>query len=155
MSEEANMTLVRYRPGRNLAPWPLSPEVSNLLGQAIERVFDDAAEGMAWSPSVDIVEQGGELRLTAELPGMKLDDVHVEIMDGMLHLRGEKRVDVDETKDNVRLVERSYGAFERSFTLPVSVDPERVRAEYTDGVLTVHMPKSEAAMGRKVEIKTA
>jgi HSP20 family protein len=155
MSEEANMTLVRYRPRRNLASRPLFPEVSNLLGQAIEQVFDNAAEGIGWSPSVDIVEQNGGLRLTAELPGMKPDDLQLEIMDGTLHLRGEKRLDVDETKDNVRLVERRYGAFERSFTLPVSVDPERVRAEYTDGVLTVHMPKSEAAMGRKVEIKTA
>jgi HSP20 family protein len=105
-------------------------------------VFEDAAEGMGWSPSVNIVEQDGELRLTAELPGMKLDDVNVEITDGMLHLRGEKRVDVDEKKDNVRLVERRFGSFERSFTLPRSVDPEKVKAEFTDGVLTVHMPKT-------------
>jgi HSP20 family protein len=155
MSEEANMTVVRHRPRRTLASWPLFPEISNLFGQAMEQVFEDAAEGMGWSPSVDIIEQDGELRLTAELPGMKLDDVHVEIVDGMLHLRGEKRVDVDEKKDNVRLVERRYGAFERSFTLPRSVDPEKVRAEYDAGVLTVHMPKTEAAAGRKVEIKTS
>jgi HSP20 family protein len=149
------MTLIRYRPRRNLAPWSDFPEVSNLLGRAIEQVIDNAAEGLGWSPSVDIVEQDDELRLTAELPGMKLDDVHVEIMDGSLHLRGEKRVDVDETKDNARLVERRYGFFERSFNLPRSVDPEHVRAEYADGVLTVHLPKTKAAAGRKVEITTA
>jgi HSP20 family protein len=148
------MTLVRYRPRRNLAPWSDFPEVSNLLGRAIEQVFDNAAEGLGWSPSVDIVEQDDELRLTAELPGMKLDDVHVEIMDGSLHLRGEKRVELDETKDNARLVERRYGSFERSFSLPPSVDPEHVRAEYADGVLTVHLPKTKAAAGRKVEITT-
>jgi HSP20 family protein len=155
MSEEAQMTLVRYRPRRSLASWPLAPEMSNLFGQAIEQVFEDAAEGIGWSPSVNIVEQDGELRLTAELPGMKLDDVNVEIMDGMLHLRGEKRVDVDEKKDNVRLIERRFGSFERSFTLPRSVDPDKVKAEFTDGVLTVHMPKTEAATGRKVAITEA
>jgi HSP20 family protein len=149
------MTLVRYRPRRSLASWPFFPEVSSRLGQAIEQVFDDAAEGMGWSPSVNIVDQEDELRLTAELPGMKLDDVHVEITGGMLYLRGEKRVDLEETKDDARLVERRYGAFERSFTLPRSVEAERVTAEYADGVLTVHMPKAEAAIGRKVEITTA
>jgi HSP20 family protein len=155
MSEEAQMTLVRYRPRRSLSSWPLFPEMSNLFGPAIEQVFEDAAEGIGWSPSVNIVEQDGELRLTAELPGMKLDDVNVEIMDGMLHLRGEKRVDVDEKKDNVRLIERRFGSFERSFTLPRSVDPEKVKAEFTDGVLTVHMPKTEGATGRKVTITGA
>jgi HSP20 family protein len=155
MSEEAQMALVRYRPRRSLSSWPLFPEMSNLFGQTIDQVFEDAAEGIGWSPSVNIVEQDGELRLTAELPGMKLDDVNVEIMDGMLHLRGEKRMDVDEKKDNVRLIERRFGSFERSFTLPRSVDPEKVKAEFADGVLTVHMPKTEAAAGRKVAITGA
>jgi HSP20 family protein len=149
------MALVRYRPRRSQAIWPAFPEVSTRLGQAIEQLFDDGAEGIGWSPSVDVVEHDGELRLTAELPGMKLDDVRVEITDGMIHLRGEKKAETEEKQGSARLIERSYGAFERSFTLPRTVNPDNVRAEFADGVLTVHLPKTRAARGRTVEITAA
>jgi HSP20 family protein len=153
LPEEAIMALVRYRPRRNLATWPILPDPSSRLGRVIEQFLDDAVEDIGWSPAVDVVEHDGELRVTAELPGMKLDDVHVEVADGMLHIRGEKEAEAESGNGSARLIERSYGAFERSFTLPRSVDPDKVRADFGEGVLTVHLPKTESSLGRKVEIK--
>jgi len=146
------MALIRYRPWRGLATWPSFPEVPTRLGQAFEQFFDDSVDGMEWSPSVNIVEHDDELRITAELPGMKRDDVQVEVTEGMLILRGEKKAEAEKRMGNARLMECKYGAFERSFTMPRSVDADQVRAEFADGLLTVRMPKTEKAIGRKVEI---
>jgi HSP20 family protein len=147
------MALVRYRPWRSLATWPAFPEMRNRFDQVIEEMLGtEGAEGMGWSPATDIVEHDSELRLTAELPGMNRDDIRIEIGDGMLTIRGEKKAQQEEKTAHARLIERTYGAFERSFTLPRSVDADRIEAEFTEGVLTVHMPKTQKAAGRQVEI---
>lgn len=113
-------------------------------------------EPLGWMPVVEIVENPTELILKAELPGMTKEDVEVVFEDDVLILRGEKKEEkVEEDEDRrFHLWERTYGAFRRAFVLPRTIDPAKIVAEFKDGVLTVHMPKTAEAKakGRKIEI---
>lgn len=114
-------------------------------------------QAMGWSPSTEIVETPEELVLTAEFPGMDRKDIDISVDDGVLTLSGEKSAErKDEDKKTFLVWERSYGSFQRSFTLPRSVDTSKISAEFTQGVLKVRMPKSAEAKskGRKIEIET-
>jgi len=115
------------------------------------------AEPVGWIPTVEITETDEELVLTAELPGMTKENVEITFEDEILRIRGEKKDERKEEKNGgarYHMWERSYGAFERSFTLPRMVDPTKLAAEMKNGVLTIHMPKTEVAKakGRKIEI---
>ena len=108
-----------------------------------------------WAPSVDVSETDDTFEVRAELPGVAKDDLHVSVKDNLLTLSGEKRQEnVDDTQ-NYRRVERRYGSFERRFTLPADVNTDDIKAEYTDGVLTLSIPKPEAAKPTEVPITTA
>ena len=100
-----------------------------------------------------MVEKDGEFVLTAEIPGMTRDDVHISVEDDVLTFKGEKKLEREEEKDRMHIREREYGAFTRAFTLPRTVEVGKIRAEYHDGVVDIHMPKGEEAKGRKIEIK--
>jgi HSP20 family protein len=147
------MKLTRYR--------PLIPEFTRFgdVPARFQRLFDDffpqaTLEEFGWTPAIDIIEKDGELLLTAELPGMKKEDVQLEIADNMLILKGEKKEEKEKKEGAYGVFERNYGAFERSFTLPHSVELEKVSADFENGVLKVHLPKTEKAQGRRVEILT-
>ena len=108
-----------------------------------------------WAPSVDISETDDKFEVRAELPGVAKDDLHVSVKDNLLTLSGEKRQgDVDDTQ-NYRRVERRYGSFQRRFTLPSEVATDDIKAEYSDGVLTLSIPKPEVAKPTEVPITTA
>jgi HSP20 family protein len=113
-------------------------------------------EPVGWLPVVEIVEKPDELLLTAELPGMAKENVEVLFEDEVLTIRGEKKEEKEEGNGDKRyhLWERSYGAFQRSFTLPRAIDATKIVAEFNNGVLKVRMPKTapEKAKGRKIEI---
>jgi HSP20 family protein len=98
------------------------------------------------------VEKNGEFILTAEIPGMSKEDVDISIEDNVLTLKGEKKFERDETKEEMHIREREYGAFTRAFTLPRNVDAAKIRAEYHDGVVEVHLPKGPEAKGRQIKI---
>ena len=133
----------------------------------IRRMFENpfaAAEAIAafpqpigWMPPVEISESPSELTLSAELAGMDPKDVHIELDGDVLTLRGEKQSERKEGEEGKEyyLVERSYGAFQRSFTLPSSIDPEKIRADFDKGVLTIHLPKTALAKTRGREIPVA
>jgi len=118
-------------------------------------LFADMPQPIGFLPPVEIAESPTEMMLTAELPGMDLDNVHVEVDAGVLTIRGEKQEERKEgdEKQEYHLVERSYGAFNRSFTLPSSVDPEKITAAFEKGVLTVRLPKTPEARSRGREIQ--
>ncbi|HEU4452680.1 MAG TPA: Hsp20/alpha crystallin family protein [Longimicrobium sp.] len=128
------------------------------LENRLLRIFDEPfgfpffPEPIGWTPAIDVAERDGELVVTAELPGMKKEDVELELGDGVLTLRGEKRTESERTEDEMHLVERSYGSFRRSFTLPCPVDETKVTAEFKDGVLRVTLPRTGQTNGRKIEI---
>ena len=108
-----------------------------------------------WAPSVDISETDDKFEVRAELPGVAKDDLHVSVKDNLLTLSGEKRQgDVDDTQ-NYRRVERRYGSFQRRFTLPPEVATDDIKAEYSDGVLTLSIPKPEVAKPTEVPITMA
>jgi HSP20 family protein len=114
-----------------------------------------ADESMTWMPATDLVEANGEYVLTVELPGMTAKDVEIGVEGGVLSVKGEKKTEKEEKKDGERwhIVERSYGAFERSFTLPPSVEADKVKADFENGVLTLHLPKRAESKGRKITIE--
>jgi HSP20 family protein len=132
-----------------LAPFARVPSRS-LLG---DLVGDAAASGRTFAPPVDINENEDAFVVTAELPGTKAEDVQVEVHDGVLTLRGEKRSERTTEKEHARYVERCFGSFSRAFRLPENADPDKVEAGYGDGVLTLTIGKRAEAKPRTVEIQ--
>ncbi len=108
-----------------------------------------------WVPAVDVRETDNEIQVTAELPGLKLEDVSVTVENGVLTISGEKKQEIQEGKEDAsyHVFERRYGRFERSFTLPRTVNADQVKARFQDGVLTVILPKAEQAKPRRVQIE--
>lgn len=116
-------------------------------------VSDSNGGTRTWLPAVDIFESDEAFVATADLPGVKKDDLDISIEDSVLTVSGERRFDNDEANGNFRRIERAYGTFRRSFTLPRGVDSTKVEANFQDGVLTLTMPKSETAKSRKIKVK--
>ena len=149
------MTLVRFDPFRELDR--LQSEVNRLFegyNNTGDRPADGRANGVsrAWAPVVDIAENENDIVLRAELPGMKQEDIDIELTGDTLTLRGERKFENEERRDSFVRVERSYGRFQRAFTLGVPVQHDQVRATYRDGILEVHLPKSEETRPRKVQV---
>ena len=145
------MSMVRYDPFRDLRT--LQEEVNRLFSTNLTRAFDDEGIGRgAWAPSVDIYENKDQIVLEAELPGMKQEDFDLSIENNIITLRGERKFEKTEETDNYHRVERSYGAFTRSFTLPQTVSAEGATAEYNNGVLRVTLPKREETKARRIEV---
>lgn len=146
------MSIVRYDPFRELRT--LNDEMNRLFSISVPRSFED--EGFArgaWNPSVDIYENKDQLVLEAELPGMKREDFELTIENNVITLRGERKFEKKEESDNYHRVERAYGSFSRSFTLPQTVQTENVTADFKNGVLRVTLHKREEVKARRIEIK--
>jgi HSP20 family protein len=134
------MAVVRWNPFRDL----------NVLQDQMNRLFDDAPT--TWSPAVDIFETEGELVVKAELPGMERKDITLNLENNVLTLRGERRFEKETKDENYHRIERAYGAFSRVFSIPSTVDEEKIRADYTDGVLKIVLPKKEQAKPKQIRI---
>ena len=145
------MTIVRYDKFRDLRT--LQEEVNRLFSTNLTRAFPDEGIGRgAWAPSVDIYENKDQIVLEAELPGMKQEDFDLSIENNVITLRGERKFEKTDETDNYHRVERSYGAFTRSFTLPHTVSAEGATAEYNNGVLRVTLPKREETKARRIQV---
>jgi HSP20 family protein len=145
------MSITRYDPFRDLRA--LQDEVNRLFSTSLGRGFDD--EGLsrgAWAPNVDIFENKDSIVLEAELPGMNREDFELTVENNVLTLRGERRFEKKDEADNYHRVERAYGSFMRSFTLPQTVSSEGASAEYKNGVLRVTLHKREEVKARRIEI---
>src|SRR4028119_1513493 len=145
------MSITRFDPFRDLRT--LQDEVNRLFSSNLSRSFGD--EGIArgaWAPTVDIYENKDNIVLEAELPGMNRDDFELSIENNVLTLRGERRFEKKDESDNYHRVERAYGQFSRSFTLPQTVSAENAAAEYKNGVLRVVLQKREEVKARRIEI---
>jgi HSP20 family protein len=146
------MGIVRYDPFRDLRS--LQDEVNRLFSTNLSRAFGD--EGIArgaWNPTVDIYENKDQIVIEAELPGMNREDFDLSFENNVITLRGERRFEKKDESDNYHRVERSYGSFTRSFTLPPTVSGEGISAEYRNGVLRVTLPKREEVKARRIEIQ--
>jgi HSP20 family protein len=145
------MSIIRYDPFRDLRN--LQEEVNRLFSSNISRAFGD--EGIArgaWNPSVDIYENKDQIVLEAELPGMNREDFDITIENNVITVRGERRFEKKDEADSYHRVERSYGSFTRSFTLPQTVSADGAAAEYRNGVLRVTLPKREEVKARRIDI---
>lgn len=147
------MNVVKYDPFRDLRG--LQDEMNRLFSGTFSRGSQDEVLRGAWSPSVDIFENKNEIVLEAELPGMTADDVNISIENNVLTLHGERRFEKKDESDNFHRVERSYGSFTRSFTLPPTVSSENANAEFQNGVLRLTLAKREEAKPRRIEIKAS
>jgi HSP20 family protein len=152
--------LTTRRWGADVSPWRELETLSDRMG----RWADMPAFGNSlfksplfsetdWLPAVELLEEDGEFVLTAELPGMSKDDVELSVDDNVLTLKGEKKTEREEAHGRVHIREREYGTFERSFTLPRNVDAGKIRADFHDGLVEIHMPKGELAKSKHIEIK--
>ena len=146
------MSITRWEPFRDLVV--TQDRFNHVFNDTFARVFGDQQEPTqhAWVPPVDIYETGDSLVLKAELPGINPDDVEICVEDNTLYLKGERKFEKEVKEENLHRVERSYGTFTRSFALPSTIDSDKVKAEYENGILTLTMPKREEAKPRTIKI---
>jgi HSP20 family protein len=146
------MNMITYDPFRELRS--LQDEVNRVFSSSFGRGGNES--GMmrgAWNPSVDIFENKDQIVLEAELPGLKPEDVNISIENNVLTIHGERKFEKKDEGDNFHRVERSYGSFTRSFTLPPTVSSENVDASFDNGILRLALAKREEAKPRRIEIK--
>ncbi len=140
--------LARWDPFRDLAR--VQEEMSRLFD---ERQAFRTGESVGWTPACDIYEDGEEMSVRLELAGVDPKDVDIRFENGVLTLKGERKMEKDDKRDNYHRIELAYGTFTRSFSLPGTVDAEKIRAESKNGVLTVHLPKKAEAKPKSIQIK--
>jgi HSP20 family protein len=143
------MALIKWDPFREFNA--LTERSGNFPG----KFWEAPASTTAWNPSVDIFENDNEIVVKAELPGMAAKDIDVKIENNVLTLKGERRFEKEAKEENYHRVEREYGAFSRVFSLPVTVNPDKVTAEYKDGVLKIVLPKKEEIKPKAIKIAAA
>ena len=149
-------TLTRWDPFKEMDE--MQKRLSSIFGLAPLRRGDGEKETMTvteWSPLVDISEDEKEYLIKAELPEVKKEDVKVTVEKGVLTITGERRFEKEEKDKRYHRIERSYGSFLRSFTLPDEADESKVNAEFKDGVLLVHLHKNEKARPKSIEVKVS
>lgn len=154
------MSLIRWNPTRELTNWAsdlwnMQREINRLFDNFFRGgVQDDGSLGLSyWMPAVDIAEHDNEFVVKVELPGVSKDDVKVTLESNILTIRGEKKQDRETKNENYHRLERTYGSFQRSFTLPSSVRSDKIEAVYKDGILTITLPKAEEAKPKLIDVK--
>ena len=147
------MAIIKVDPVREFAV--MQDRLNRLFGNVYLRDEDTGFRG-SWVPSVDIYETDKhDLVLRAELPGISREDIEVTVENGTVVIKGEKKFDTEVKEEHYRRIERTYGTFHRSFTLPNTVDAAKVAAEYKNGVLTVTLPFKEEARPRSINVEVA
>lgn len=148
------MDIIRWNPFHELED--IQTRLNRFFNEVpARRLEKDGLFFADWAPLVDIQETDQEYLIKAELPEVKKEDVKVEVLDGVLTIEGERTQEKEEKGKKFHKVERSYGKFVRQFSLPMEVEAAKVRADYKDGVLNVHLPKTVAAKPKTVEVKVA
>lgn len=146
------MNLTRFDPFGELEQ--VSARLNRFFNQPMARALEDEGFTLAnWTPALDVQETDSEYLIKADLPDVKKEDVHVAIEDGVLNLTGERRQEKDEQGRKFHRIERAYGRFERRMSLPTEVDAQKAAAEFKDGVLKVHLPKSPAARPQSIAVQ--
>ena len=144
------MTIVRWEPLRELSS--LQTEMNRLFNAAFDAPAPGNGGARRWTPAMDLVETDEHFVLRADLPGMTESDVNIELEDNVLTVSGERKAEHEEKREGFYRVERAFGTFSRSLTLPKGIDPEGVTAGFAEGVLEVRVPKPEQRKPRKIAI---
>ncbi len=143
--------LTRWDPFRELAR--VQEEMHRALGD--ERQLFRAGESVGWTPACDIYEDGEEILVRAELAGVEPKDVEIGFENGVLTLKGERKLEKETARENYHRLELSYGTFTRAFSLPATIDSENIRAESKQGVLLIHLPKKAEAKPKSIQVKVS
>jgi HSP20 family protein len=147
------MPIVKYAPFTDAEDFPTG---LRLFQDSINRLFsEDNLKARPWAPAVDIVETENELVLKADVPGVELKDIDIQLENGTLTVKGERKFEKEEKNKGFHRMERSYGSFVRIFTVPDSVDSEHVKAAYDAGVLTITLPKKEVAKPKAIKVQVS
>ena len=146
------MNLVRWSPFREMDSF--HNRINRLFGESFFPVIkmEDDLDMAGWRPAADIYDNGETIVITAELPGVDKKDVKVDVKDRVLTLKGERSYENEVKEENYYRKERSFGKFQRSFTLPAEVDSEKIKADYKDGVLKIEIPKPEKEKPKKISV---
>jgi HSP20 family protein len=146
------MAIIRWEPAREISS--LQQEVNRLFGSFFDTPGGPANGDIArrWIPAMDLIEDGNQYVLRADLPGVREDDVKIELDDNVLTIAGQRRSEHEERREGFHRIERSSGSFSRSLTLPEGIDPEQIEARFENGVLEVRVPKPEERKPRRVAI---
>jgi HSP20 family protein len=143
------MPLVKYNPFADLDEFP----GIRLFQDTLNRFMTEPNTTRPWAPAVDIFETDNELVIKADLPDVPLKDIDIQLENGTLTLKGERKFEKNENSKGYHRIERSYGSFVRLFTVPETVDSENVHAAYNNGVLTVTLPKKEVAKPKAIKVQ--
>src|ERR1700735_5106044 len=147
-----NNTITRWNQSRGLT---LQDQVNRLFDDNFTRDLSGHADLATWAPAVDIYETENELVVKAELPDFQDKDIDVRITNNHLTIRGERKFETGVNEDNFLRIERAYGSFMRSFSLPNTVNSENIRADYRNGILTLHMAKREESKPKQIKVSVA
>ena len=142
------MPLVKYTPFTDFESFPVGLKA---FQDSVNRLFAEP-NGRPWVPAVDIKETENELILKADVPDVEMKDIDVRVENGTLTIRGERKFETEKKEGSWHRVERSYGSFERAFTLPDTVNFDAVKADYKNGTLTITLPKKEIAKPRQIKV---
>lgn len=148
------MSLIKYNPSRELLKIEkdFGKLFSNLFGKFNFRNDDELLEAN-WAPLSDVVETDNEYKIMLDIPGVEKNDVKVTIRNGMLCVSGERKNEKEYKNSNYYKIEKVYGKYYRSFNLPENIDEKKIEAEFKNGALTVHLPKTENAKPKQIEVK--
>ncbi len=144
------MPLIKYNPFAEVDDFPTGLRV---FQDTVNRLLSDQTTVRPWAPAVDILETDNELILKADVPGVDLKDIDIQLENGTLTFKGERKFEKDEKNKGFHRMERSYGSFVRYFTVPETVDAEHVQADFHNGVLTVTLPKKEIAKPKAIKVQ--
>lgn len=149
------MAITRWRPTQTVFPqvWDIQNEINRVFDNLWGRSTEESELRGMWSPAVDISETKDEIIVSADLPGLQKDEIKVDVENNVLTFSGERRQEEKTEGSNVHRLERSYGYFSRSFTLPATVRSDAIKAAYKDGVLRLKLPKVEEAKPRQIAVE--
>lgn len=145
------MTLVKWEPFRDLMA--MQDRMTRLIDETLSRIWkEDMAQGV-WSPPVDILERGDEVVLKADLPGVTQNEIDIRVEEGTLTIQGERKFVKESPEENYVQIERPYGTFRRTFSIPRTIDQESIKASYKDGVLRIILPRRQEIQPKQIVVE--
>jgi HSP20 family protein len=145
------MTLVKWEPFRDLMA--MQDRMTRLIDETLSRIWkEDMAQGV-WSPPVDILERGDEVVLKVDLPGVSQNEIDIRVEEGTLTIQGERKFVKESSEENYVQIERPYGTFRRTFSIPRTIDQESIKASYKDGVLRIILPRKQEIQPKQIVVE--
>jgi HSP20 family protein len=145
------MTLVKWEPFRDLMA--MQDRMTRLIDETLSRIWkEDMAQGV-WSPPVDILERGDEVVLKVDLPGVTQNEIDIRVEEGTLTIQGERKFVKESSEENYVQIERPYGTFRRTFSIPRTIDQESIKASYKDGVLRIILPRKQEIQPKQIVVE--